>query len=91
MASFGTGSTSHVAGELFKMMTGVNMIHVPYRGGAAMVADLMGGQVQVGLDVLTGSLAAYPIGHVARAGGRREGPIRRAAGCPHHRRDGGGI
>jgi tripartite-type tricarboxylate transporter receptor subunit TctC len=57
MASFGTGSTSHVAGELFKMMTGVNMIHVPYRGGAAMVADLMGGQVQVGLDVLTGSLA----------------------------------
>jgi tripartite-type tricarboxylate transporter receptor subunit TctC len=57
IASFGTGSTSHVAGELFKMMTGVNMIHVPYRGGAAMVADLMGGQVQVGLDVLTGSLA----------------------------------
>ena len=37
IASFGTGSTSHVAGELFKMMTGVNMIHVPYRGGAPMV------------------------------------------------------
>ena len=57
MASAGIGTSSHVAGELFKMMTGVNMIHVPYRGGAAMVADLMGGQVQVGLDVLTGSLA----------------------------------
>jgi tripartite-type tricarboxylate transporter receptor subunit TctC len=57
MASFGTGSTSHVAGELFKMMTGVNMIHVPYRGGAPMVADLVSGQVQVGIDVLTGSLA----------------------------------
>src|SRR5262249_34349832 len=37
MGSFGTGSTSHVAGELFKMMTGTNMIHVPYRGGAPMV------------------------------------------------------
>ena len=91
MASFGTGSTSHVAGELFKMMTGVNMIHVPYRGGAPMVADLIGGQVQVGLDVLTGSLAAYPIGHVARAGGGGQDAIRRAAGCADHRRDGAGI
>jgi len=57
LASFGTGSTSHVAGELFKQMTGVSMIHVPYRGGAPMVADLVSGQVQVGIDVLTGSLA----------------------------------
>src|SRR5262249_56340242 len=57
MGSFGTGSTSHVAGELFKMMTGTNMIHVPYRGGAPMVADLVGGQGQVAFDVLTGSLA----------------------------------
>jgi tripartite-type tricarboxylate transporter receptor subunit TctC len=46
-----------VAGELFKQMTGVSMIHVPYRGGAPMVADLVSGQVQVGIDVLTGSLA----------------------------------
>jgi tripartite-type tricarboxylate transporter receptor subunit TctC len=57
IGSFGTGSTSHVSGELFKMMAGVNMIHVPYRGGAPMVADLIGGQVQVAIDVLTGSLA----------------------------------
>ena len=57
LASFGTGSTSHVAGELFKQMAGVSMIHVPYRGGAAMVTDLISGQVQVGIDVLTGSLA----------------------------------
>jgi tripartite-type tricarboxylate transporter receptor subunit TctC len=57
IASFGTGSTSHVAGELFKMMTGTTMIHVPYRGGAPMVTDLISGQVQVGFDVLTGSLA----------------------------------
>ena len=57
VGSFGAGSTSHVAGELLKMMTGVNMIHVPYRGGAPMVADLIGGQVQIAIDVLTGSLA----------------------------------
>jgi tripartite-type tricarboxylate transporter receptor subunit TctC len=57
IASFGSGSTSHVAGELFKMMAAVDMIHVPYRGGAAMVTDLIAGQVQVGIDVMTGSLA----------------------------------
>jgi len=64
VGSFGTGSTSHVAGELFKMMTGLNMIHVPYRGGAAMLADLVGGQVQVAFDVLTGSLAHIRAGSV---------------------------
>jgi tripartite-type tricarboxylate transporter receptor subunit TctC len=57
VGSFGAGSTSHVSGELLKMMTGTNMIHVPYRGGAPMVADLIGGQVQIAIDVLTGSLA----------------------------------
>jgi tripartite-type tricarboxylate transporter receptor subunit TctC len=56
MASFGTASASHLAGELFKMMAGVNMVHVPYRGGAPMVTDLVGGQVQVGFDVMTTSL-----------------------------------
>jgi tripartite-type tricarboxylate transporter receptor subunit TctC len=47
MASGGNGSADHVAGELFKMMTGVNMVHVPYRGGGPALADLLGGQVQV--------------------------------------------
>ena len=56
MASFGTGSASHLAGELFKMMAGVNMVHVPYRGGAPMMTDLVGGQVQVGFDVMVTSL-----------------------------------
>ena len=56
MASFGTGSASHLAGELFKMMAGVNMVHVPYRGGALMVTDLVGGQVQIGFDVMVTSL-----------------------------------
>ena len=56
MASAGIGTSSHVAGELFKMMTGVNMVHVPYRGSAPMVADLLRGHVQVAFDVMTASL-----------------------------------
>jgi tripartite-type tricarboxylate transporter receptor subunit TctC len=47
MASAGTGSTSHLAGELFKMMTGIAMTHAPYRGGGATIPDLIAGQVQV--------------------------------------------
>jgi tripartite-type tricarboxylate transporter receptor subunit TctC len=47
MASPGNGSSGHVAGELFKMMTGVDMVHVPYRGAAPALTDLLGGQVQV--------------------------------------------
>ena len=46
MASAGNGTASHVAGELFKMMAGVNMVHVPYRGGGPALTDLLGGQVQ---------------------------------------------
>src|SRR5262249_4597439 len=47
MASAGNGSTGHVAGELFKMMAGVNLVHVPYRGNGPALTDLLGGQVQV--------------------------------------------
>jgi tripartite-type tricarboxylate transporter receptor subunit TctC len=50
MASSGNGSTIHMSGELFKMLTGINMIHVPYRGGAPALTDLMGGQVHVMFD-----------------------------------------
>jgi tripartite-type tricarboxylate transporter receptor subunit TctC len=56
MASFGTGSASHLAGELFKMMAGINLVHVPYRGGAPMVTDLLAGQVQVAFDVMVTTL-----------------------------------
>ncbi len=47
MASPGNGSVPHIAGELFKLMAGIDMVHVPYRGGAPALTDLMGGQVQV--------------------------------------------
>jgi tripartite-type tricarboxylate transporter receptor subunit TctC len=52
MASAGNGSPGHVSGELFKMMSGVNMVHVPYRGDAPALTDLIGGQVQVMFGLL---------------------------------------
>ena len=64
MASGGTGSTSHVGGELFKMMTGADMLHVPYRGGAPALTDLLGGQVQVMFSPLPESLATIKAGKV---------------------------
>ena len=57
MASSGNGSTIHVSGELFKMMTGINMVHVPYRGGAPALIDMISGQVQVMFDNLPTSIA----------------------------------
>ena len=68
MASGGVGSSQHLAGELFKMMTGVDMAHVPYRGGAPALVDLLGGRVQVRFGVLPES-----IGYI------REGKLRALA------------
>ena len=56
MASAGIGSTSHLAGELFKLMTGINLLHVPYRGSAPALTDLLGGQVQVLFDPISSSI-----------------------------------
>ena len=58
MASPGNGSTPHVTGELFKMMTGINMVHVPYRSVAAGITDMLSGQVQVTFGT-TASTIAY--------------------------------
>ncbi len=76
LASFGTGTTSHVAGELFKMMAGIEMVHVPYRGGAPMIADLLAGQVQVGIDVMTTALPQIRSGalRALAVGGKRRFP-----------------
>src|SRR5262249_11198471 len=64
MASAGTGTLSHIAGELFKMMTGIDMLHVPYRGGAPALTDLMGGQVQMYLSPLPESISTIKGGKV---------------------------
>ena len=56
MASGGVGSSQHVYGELFKMMVGVDMAHVPYRGEGPALTDLIGGQVQVMFALVPGAL-----------------------------------
>jgi tripartite-type tricarboxylate transporter receptor subunit TctC len=56
MGSGGNGTPAHVAGELFKLMTGVKMTHVPYRGGGPMLTDLLGGQVQVAFETVSLSI-----------------------------------
>jgi tripartite-type tricarboxylate transporter receptor subunit TctC len=56
LASFGTGTSSHLTGELFKMMTGIETQHVPYRGSAPMLVDLLSGRVQVAFDNLPASI-----------------------------------
>jgi tripartite-type tricarboxylate transporter receptor subunit TctC len=56
IASFGTGTISHLAIEMFKAAAGVDMVHVPYRGGAVMITDMLGGRIQAGVDALPNSL-----------------------------------
>jgi tripartite-type tricarboxylate transporter receptor subunit TctC len=64
MASAGNGTPSHVSGELFKMMTGVTLQHVPYRSGGAALTDLLGGQVQVMFDNTASSIEHIRAGRV---------------------------
>lgn len=64
MASGGNGTLAHMSGELFEMMTGVNLIHVPYRGGGPALNDLVGGQVQVTFEALPASIALIRSGKI---------------------------
>ena len=64
MASAGTGTVSHIAGELFKMMAGVDMVHVPYHGGGPALPDLIAGQVQVYFGPLLSSIAYIRAGRL---------------------------
>ena len=63
-ASAGIGTGIHMAGELFKLMTGVNMVHVPYRGAANAMTDLIGGQVQLMFDTMAASIPHIKAGKV---------------------------
>jgi Tripartite tricarboxylate transporter family receptor len=74
MASAGIGATSHVAGEMFKAMAGINLVHIPYRGEAPVIADLLGDQVQVYFggvgaieNVRTGNLRALAVTTATRS------------------------
>jgi tripartite-type tricarboxylate transporter receptor subunit TctC len=64
MASSGSGTTSHVSGELFKMMAGVNLVHVPYRGGSLALNDLLSGQVQLMFNTVPTSIEFIRAGKV---------------------------
>lgn len=64
MGSGGIGSSQHLAGELFKMMTGTDITHVPYRGGAPALMDLIGGRIQVRFGVLPESMAVIKEGKI---------------------------
>jgi tripartite-type tricarboxylate transporter receptor subunit TctC len=64
MASAGTGTVGHIAGELFKMMAGVDMVHLPYRGGGPAFNDLLGGQVQVMFPTTVGSIGYIRAGRL---------------------------
>jgi tripartite-type tricarboxylate transporter receptor subunit TctC len=63
-ASFGTRTISHLAIELLKMSTGVDVVHVPYPGGAPLVTDLLAGRVQAGIDALPNSLPHIRVGTI---------------------------
>ena len=80
MGSGGIGSSPHVAGELFKMMTGVDMLHIPYRGVAPATADLLGGRLQVLFDTLPAAIGNIRAGENPRARGHLEEAFRLAAG-----------
>jgi tripartite-type tricarboxylate transporter receptor subunit TctC len=67
-ASGGVGTSPHLSGELFKAMTGVNIVHVPYRGTAPALTDLLAGQVQVLFDNLPGSIGHIRNGKVRALG-----------------------
>ncbi len=68
VASSGNGTSIHLSGELFKMMTGTKMTHVPYKGSAPMLTDLLGGQVQVTFDNLPSSISHIKAGKLRALG-----------------------
>jgi tripartite-type tricarboxylate transporter receptor subunit TctC len=78
-ASAGNGTTSHLSGELFKTMTGIDIVHIPYRGGGAAVTDLISGQVQMMIDVMPN---VYPLAKEGRIRGIAVSTAVRFPGAP---------
>jgi tripartite-type tricarboxylate transporter receptor subunit TctC len=96
-ASYGTGSSAHLIGELFKMMAGVDLLHVPYKGAAPAVNDVLGGQVNVLFadvaailpQVKSGKVKALGIGSARRFSGLPDVPTIAESGVPGF--EGGGF
>jgi tripartite-type tricarboxylate transporter receptor subunit TctC len=80
IASGGNGTAGHLSGELFKMMAGVNMVHVPYRGEALALTDMLGGQVQVMFATMPASIDARQGRQAAGTGGNNRDTVGGAAG-----------
>ena len=86
MATAGVGSAPHLYGELFKMMAGVDLVTVNYRGSALALPDLIGGQVQVMFDVVISSIGHIRAGKLRPPRGDDHRTSGRVAGCPTDRR-----
>ena len=84
MASSGSGGMPHLAGELFNMMTGIKLTHVPYKGTGAVFPDLIGGRVQVTFGDIVATIPHVKVGEAARA--RRHLAAARRVACPIFRR-----
>ncbi len=82
MASGGIGNSTHMAGELFQMMTGTKLTHVPYRGSTPAITDLMAGQVQVMFDLLGASIAQIRNGKLRPLAVTTEEPVEALPGVP---------
>ncbi len=82
MASGGYGSSSHMAGELFRMMTGVNLLHVPYRGNAPAFSDLLGGQVHVMFATTPGTTEYVGTGKLRALAVTTASPVEALPGIP---------
>ena len=91
MASSGNGTSIHLSGELFMAMTGAKMTHVPYRGSAPALTDMLSGQVQVLFDNMPSSVQHIKSGGFARACGHDRAAQPGAAGCSNGRGDGEGL
>ena len=86
MASAGVGSTGHLVGELFKMMAGVDLVHVPYRGAAPALTDLIGGQVLISFAGIAGSIEYIKSGKLRAICGYDRRPLGGTAGRADGRR-----
>ena len=81
--SVGIGSQPHLAAELFRQRTGTNITHVPYKGAAPAIVDLLGGQIDLGIPQSPAAAAAHPRRHAARPRGGETTARGTAAGRPH--------